>query len=136
MSRRTTMPSRVERREVASPGITEVEPLLDIDDVATRPNITVGPDLLTVDEAARILRISRTTAYKEVSRYRATSGREGIPVILVGGLLRVPRVRLETLIGGPVHLPPPRPRPRDPADVVDLPATGPPSRRSAAPATR
>lgn len=81
------------------------------------------PDLLTVEEAARILRISRTTAYKaykEVRRYLATDGREGIPMILVGGLLRVPRVRLEEMIGGPVHLPPPKRRPRDPADVVDL----------------
>ncbi len=78
------------------------------------------PDLLTVEEAARILRISRTTAYKEVRRYLATGGREGIPVIMVGGLLRVPRVRLEEMIGGPVHLPPPKRRPSDPTDVVDL----------------
>ena len=92
---------------------------------------------MTVEEAARILRIGRTTAYKEVRRYLATGGREGIPVIVVGGLLRVPRVLLEAMIGGPVHLPPPPPPPpvrraADPADVVDLhrPRTTKPAKRS------
>ncbi len=91
------------------------------------------PDLLTVEEAARILRIGRTTAYKEVRRYLATGGREGIPVIVVGGLLRVPRVLLEAMIGGPVHLPPPAVRAAaDPADVVDLrrPRTTNPAKRA------
>ena len=91
------------------------------------------PDLLTVEEAARILRIGRTTAYKEVRRYLATGGREGIPVIVVGGLLRVPRVLLEAMIGGSVHLPPPPFRSAaDPADVVDLrrPRTAKPAPRA------
>jgi len=79
------------------------------------------PDLLTVEEAARVLRIGRTTAYKEVRRCLATGGREGIPVIVVGALLRVPRVLLEAMIGGPVHLPPPPVRSiASPTEVVDL----------------
>ena len=83
--------------------------------------MTVGetPDLLTVEEAARILRIGRTTAYKEARRYLATGGGQGIPVIVVGGLYRVPRVLLEAMIGGPVHLLPPLSAPT-PTDVVDL----------------
>jgi excisionase family DNA binding protein len=74
------------------------------------------PDLLTVSEAARILRISRTTAYRLVRLYLATGGREGIPAVRVGGQLRVPRVELEKLIGGPVRWPPAA----DAATVIDL----------------
>ncbi len=63
------------------------------------------PDFLTVREVARILRISSTTAYKEVQRFIDTGGREGIPVLLIGGQKRIPRQKLEPLAGGPIHLP-------------------------------
>jgi excisionase family DNA binding protein len=63
------------------------------------------PDLLTVTEAARVLRVGRTTAYRLVREYLATAGRDGIPVIKVGGQLRVPRALLEKLIGGVLQLP-------------------------------
>jgi excisionase family DNA binding protein len=63
------------------------------------------PDFFTVEEAARILRISRSTAYRLVRLYLETGGREGLPVVVVGGLYRVPRLALEQLAGGPVHLP-------------------------------
>lgn len=63
------------------------------------------PDFLTIAEAARVLWISRTTAYKEAKRFLATNGAEGIPVCPVGGLLRVPRARLEQLAGGPLRCP-------------------------------
>lgn len=79
------------------------------------------PDLLTVEEVARILRIGRTTAYQEVNRFTATGGTAGIPVIEVGGLKRIPRARLEALIGGPVHLPPP-PTQRPPVRSAPVPA--------------
>ena len=69
------------------------------------------PDFLTVEEAARVLRIGRTTAYKEAKRFLATNGAEGIPVCPVGGLLRVPRARLEQLAGGPLHWTSPREAP-------------------------
>lgn len=52
---------------------------------------------LTVDEAAEVLGISRNTAYLATKRYRATDGREGLPVIKVGGCLRVPRAALERM---------------------------------------
>jgi len=54
------------------------------------------PDLLTVEEAARVLRIGRTTAYKEVRRYLETGGREGIPVIAVGALQVAQKTRPPT----------------------------------------
>jgi excisionase family DNA binding protein len=66
---------------------------------------TVPPDLFTVQEAARVLRIGRTSAYELVRRYLATGGAEGIPALRVGHLLRVPRHGLEHLLGGPVTWP-------------------------------
>jgi excisionase family DNA binding protein len=58
------------------------------------------PDFLTVEEAARVLRIGRTSAYALAARYEETHGAEGLPVVRVGRLLRVPRARLEELAGG------------------------------------
>lgn len=78
--------------------------------------VSEAPDLLTVTEAARVLRVSRTTAYRLVHLYLAAGGRDGVPVVRVGGQLRVPRVELEKLIGGPVQWPPVV----QPAPVIDL----------------
>ena len=47
--------------------------------------------LLTITEAAEVLRIGRTLAYRLARRYLATNGREGLPVIQLGTNLRVPR---------------------------------------------
>src|ERR671917_525712 len=58
------------------------------------------PDFLTVEEAAAVLRIGRTAAYELARRYRATGGAEGLPVVVLGRLLRVPRMQLEALAGG------------------------------------
>lgn len=57
------------------------------------------PALLTVSEAARVLRIGRTTAYALAARFEATGGLEGLPVVRIGKQLRVPTVRLEELAG-------------------------------------
>ena len=64
------------------------------------------PDFLTVEEAAAILRIGRTAAYALAREYLATDGVSGLPVVRFGRLLRVPRVKLEALIGGPITWPP------------------------------
>jgi excisionase family DNA binding protein len=56
-----------------------------------------GPDFLRVEEAARILRISRTTAYREARTWLATNGAAGLPVVRLGRTLRVPRHALERL---------------------------------------
>jgi hypothetical protein len=64
------------------------------------------PDLLTVAEAQRVLRMGRTKMYELVREWRETDGASGLRVIELGNALRVPRVALEELIGAPVHVPP------------------------------
>jgi hypothetical protein len=61
-------------------------------------DVSDEPPLLTIDEAARLLRISRSLAYQLARRYLATSGAEGLPVFQVGSCLRVPRWALLELI--------------------------------------
>ena len=63
------------------------------------------PDFFTIEEAARVLRIGRTAAYEQARRWRETEGREGLPVVAFGRLLRVPRAALEALSGGPITMP-------------------------------
>jgi hypothetical protein len=77
-----------------------------------------GPDFLTVEEAARVLRIGRTAAYLAAKRYRQTEGAEGLPVVAIRGSLRVPRRRLEAMAGGPIGTENPS-RPTTPADRHD-----------------
>lgn len=87
------------------------------------------PLVLTVPEAARLLRVSRNTGYELAKRYRVSGGREGLPVIVVMGTLRVPRDAFVRLLSGehPVDVepapvveasPPPRPK-RSPRRHVD-----------------
>jgi excisionase family DNA binding protein len=57
------------------------------------------PDLLTVMEAAGVLRVGRTTAYDLVDKYFTTDGGDGMPCLRVGGQLRAPRVLLEEWLG-------------------------------------
>jgi hypothetical protein len=67
------------------------------------------PDFLTVVEAARLLRIGRTSAYLLAQQWLYSDGRAGLPVVRVGRQLRVPRRALERLAGGeltPVPAPP------------------------------
>ena len=61
------------------------------------------PNVLTVEEAAKVLRIGRTAAYQLAQRFEATGGVEGLPVIRVGHLLRVPVPELERRLGGPLR---------------------------------
>jgi hypothetical protein len=59
------------------------------------------PLVLGVEEAAEVLRIGRTLAYALAKRYEATGGVEGLPVIRLGGCLRVPRwALLELALNG------------------------------------
>jgi hypothetical protein len=55
------------------------------------------PEFLTVEEAAVVLRISRTSAYLLTQRWRFTRGQEGLPVKRLGRLLRVPRAALVSM---------------------------------------
>lgn len=67
------------------------------------------PDLLTIEEAARVLRIGRTKAYAMGQEWRVTEGRSGIKVREFGGQLRVPRVWIEEQLGAPLRSIPQRP---------------------------
>ena len=68
--------------------------------MATRPIDTVPlPDLLTVEEAARLIRVGRTKAYAMAREWRDSGGRTGLPVVDFGHVLRVPRQALEQLVG-------------------------------------
>lgn len=59
------------------------------------------PLMLTVAEAAIVLRVSRTTAYKLAEEWRTSGGRSGLPVVQLGRRLVVRRVDLATLVGVP-----------------------------------
>ena len=52
------------------------------------------PEYLTIEEAAALLRIGRTSAYALAREWRETRGREGLPVVKLGRQLRVPRAAL------------------------------------------
>jgi hypothetical protein len=56
-------------------------------------------EVLTVEEAAAILRISRNAAYAAARQWRATNGEQGLPCIEIGRCLRVPRAELYRLLG-------------------------------------
>ena len=60
------------------------------------------PALLTVEEAAELLRIGRTKAYAMTREWRTTGGLSGLPVVDFGSVLRVPLAALEARIGGPL----------------------------------
>lgn len=59
------------------------------------------PLVLTISEAAVVLRVSRTTAYKLAEEWRTSGGRSGLPVIRLGRRLVVRRVDLAALVEGP-----------------------------------
>ncbi len=101
------------------------------------------PDLLTIEEAARVLRIGRTKAYAMSQEWRVTNGESGIKVCEFGGQLRVPKAWLEEQLGAPVLSVPPPPdrserkgpvttRPAAPANELALtlePAPAPPTKQ-------
>ena len=75
---------------------------------ATGPRLSLDelPESLTVEEAAGVLRISRGKAYELARIWRATNGREGLPVLVFGRSLRVPREGLRRLLtAGTTHDP-------------------------------
>lgn len=73
------------------------------------------PDYLTVEEAARVLRIGRTMAYRLTQEWIASRGERGMPCRRVGRLLRVPAHELAEFMDSPITWPPP-----GSAEVVDL----------------
>jgi hypothetical protein len=63
------------------------------------------PDLLTVEEAGAVLRLSRGKAYELANEYLNTQGASGIPVLRLCRVMRVPRAALEGMIGAPITWP-------------------------------
>lgn len=53
------------------------------------------PAFLRVEEAARILCISRSAAYELVHAWLATDGETGLPAIRLGRTIRVPRAAID-----------------------------------------
>jgi hypothetical protein len=60
------------------------------------------PDFLTIEEAARVLRVGRTVAYEQARIWRVTDGRAGLPNFPMGHALRVPTAALEKMLGRPL----------------------------------
>ena len=56
------------------------------------------PAMLTVEEAARVLRVGRSLAYQLATSYLDSGGTDGLPVLRLGGVLRVPGSALRELI--------------------------------------
>ena len=54
--------------------------------------------LLTIDEAAEVLRIGRSLAYGLAHQYEASDGQDGLPVLRFGSCIRVPRWALAELL--------------------------------------
>ena len=56
------------------------------------------PLMLTVNDAARVLRIGRSKAYEMAATYTSSGGTQGLPVIRLGDLLRIPKVALHEFV--------------------------------------
>ena len=57
------------------------------------------PLMLTITEAARVLRMSPSSAYKLAEEHRATGGRSGLPTRKLGGRLLVRLVDIAAIVG-------------------------------------
>ena len=63
------------------------------------PTLEELPLMLTVSEAAAVLRVSRTSAYKLAEEWRRTGGASGLPTVKLGSRLLVRRVDLARIVG-------------------------------------
>lgn len=59
------------------------------------------PQVMTVDEAAQLLRIGRSAAYALCRQWIASGGREGLPVLVLGRSFRVPVAALRQMLDHP-----------------------------------
>ncbi len=65
------------------------------------PTLEELPDVLTIPEAARFLRVSSGVAYGLARRYRRTNGCEGLPVFMAGErMMRVAKMDLVRYMTG------------------------------------
>ncbi|WP_420451418.1 helix-turn-helix transcriptional regulator [Ilumatobacter sp.] len=70
-------------------------------------------EFLTVEQTAAVCGIGRTSAY-QLARRAADHGDGDFPAVRFGKQLRIPRRKLEDLIGGPITLPTDPPTEPDP----------------------
>ena len=63
-----------------------------------RKTLDEYPEMLTVEEAAEYLRVSRAMGYQLARQYRITGGADGLPVTQIGRCLRVPRRELARFV--------------------------------------
>jgi len=75
-------------------------------------------EFLTVEQTAAVCGIGRTSAY-QLARRAADHGEGDFPAVRFGKQLRIPRKKLEELIGGPITLP------TDPPAAPPSTSTGP-----------
>lgn len=65
------------------------------------PTLDELPDIVTIHEIADFMRISPAVAYEMARRYRATRGREGLPVFMAGArMMRVSKIELTKFVAG------------------------------------
>jgi excisionase family DNA binding protein len=66
--------------------------------VPESPSLEELPEVLTIEEAAKVLRIGRGAAYTLARQWQASGGQQGLPVVRFGRSLRVPRSALLRLL--------------------------------------
>ena len=65
------------------------------------PTLDELPDILTIHEVADFMRISPAVAYEMARRYKATRGREGLPIFMAGvRMMRVSKIELKKFLAG------------------------------------
>ncbi len=65
------------------------------------PTFDELPDILTIREVAAFMRISPAVAYEMARRYKATRGREGLPIFMAGArMMRVSKIELKKFLAG------------------------------------
>ena len=56
------------------------------------------PIMLTVKDAASVLRIGRSKAYEMTTLYASSGGTQGLPCLRLGDLLRIPKAALHEYV--------------------------------------
>lgn len=65
------------------------------------PTFDELPDILTIREVAAFMRISPAVAYEMARRYKATRGREGLPIFMADArMMRVSKIELKKFLAG------------------------------------
>ena len=89
-------------------------------------------EFLTVEQTAAVCGIGRTSAY-QLARRAADHGEGDFPAVRFGKQLRVPRQKLEELIGGPITLPTDPPAAPQPTSTALTTSSASPMARATSP---